>query len=390
MTRRTSGFLMGALAMTLFASSASAAFTLCQTVGSITGTVPFTPQPATLTCPSIVVPAGSTLTSVDLQLVNDAQGPASIGSTVQWTWNNFSGVPEAGTQVNSETSSDGATFNACVATAIRINATCPTLLNYPLNIAAGNTFNAVSVQVAAAATVGGVSPGGGDSARLLIQYNFTAVPPPITPPCFDAPYQVRYAGNLQNGESFVDITNTGANGASKFGPGFGAVGNICANVYAFDPGEELLACCSCLITPNQTVSLRVKGDILAKPTHSFTGSEIVLKLVATIAGTGGTATNCTNSAFLVTQQNLVCGMAAWGTSLHVMPFNQHGPIEISGPAPPPNFLLETPFTPSTLSASELASMTNRCMSIVGNGSGFGVCPITACAANSGALGGAAM
>jgi hypothetical protein len=72
----------------------------------------------------------------------------------------------------------------------------------------------------------------------------------------DTPFQVRYAANLNIGESYIDITNTGANGAPLLGPGFGgASGNICANVYAFDPGEELISCCSCLITPDQTVNL---------------------------------------------------------------------------------------------------------------------------------------
>jgi hypothetical protein len=44
---------------------------------------------------------------------------------------------------------------------------------------------------------------------------------------------------------------------------------------------------------------------------------------------------------------------------------------------------ETPFTPATLSAGELASITGRCASIIGNASAFGIC--TSCRA--GGLGG---
>lgn len=70
-------------------------------------------------------------------------------------------------------------------------------------------------------------------------------------------FQIRYAANLTNGDSVINLTNTGANGAALNGPGFGgAVGNICVNVYAFSPDEQLLSCCSCLITPNGLVSLR--------------------------------------------------------------------------------------------------------------------------------------
>ena len=46
----------------------------------------------------------------------------------------------------------------------------------------------------------------------------------------DDTYQVRYAANLNIGDSFVDITNTGASGA-----------NLCANLYTFDPAEELVS-----------------------------------------------------------------------------------------------------------------------------------------------------
>src|SRR5581483_12215874 len=58
----------------------------------------------------------------------------------------------------------------------------------------------------------------------------------------DTGFQVRYAANLGLGESYINIVNTGANGAPLLGPGLGAAtGNICVNVYAFDPGEELVA-----------------------------------------------------------------------------------------------------------------------------------------------------
>jgi hypothetical protein len=84
----------------------------------------------------------------------------------------------------------------------------------------------------------------------------------------------------------------------------------------------------------------------------------VVKLVATIAGAGGSGTNCTNSA--ATQGTLATGLLAWGTTIHAAVGGGFATTE-------------TAFTPATLSAGEYASITNRCLNIIGNGSTFGIC-----------------
>jgi hypothetical protein len=174
----------------------------------------------------------------------------------------------------------------------------------------------------------------------------------------DSPFQVRYASNLTVGDSVINITNTGANGASLFGPGFGgAVGNICVNVYAFSPDEQLVSCCSCLVTPDGLVSLSVVNDLISNTLTGVRPSSVVVKLISTLAGTAGSGTSCTNSA--ATGGTLATGLAAWGTTIHA---------SAAGFA-----TTETAFTPSTLSAGELASVTNRCTNIIGNGSTFGIC-----------------
>jgi hypothetical protein len=53
-------------------------------------------------------------------------------------------------------------------------------------------------------------------------------------------------------------------------------------------------------------------------------------------------------------------LLAWRTGLH-------------GAAGGGFAITETPFTPATLSAAELASIANRCTYIIGNGSNFGIC-----------------
>src|SRR4051812_5987246 len=181
------------------------------------------------------------------------------------------------------------------------------------------------------------------------------------PAAVDAPFQVRYAANLTFGESYINITNDGANGAPLLGPGFGgAVGNICANVYAFSPDEQLISCCSCLVTPNGVVNLGVNRDLTSRTLTGVIPTSVAVKLVSTLAGTGGSGTTCTNSAATVTTATVVPGMLAWGTTLHAAPGGGFATTE-------------TAFSPATLSAGELASVGGRCASILGNGSGFGVC-----------------
>jgi hypothetical protein len=171
------------------------------------------------------------------------------------------------------------------------------------------------------------------------------------------------------------------------------------NVFAFDPNEELISCCSCLVTPDQTVNLGVNRDLTARTITGVVPTSVTVKLLATLAG-GGLLTNitgnvtssnggigntasaqilsgvasagCTNSAATVTSAALANGVAAWHTTLHATP------------TPGSYATTEAPFTGGTLSAAELASIGGRCAAIVGNGSGFGIC--TSC--QSGALGGA--
>jgi len=186
------------------------------------------------------------------------------------------------------------------------------------------------------------------------------------PAVLDSRFQVGYAANLDKGESWISIINDGANGAGQFGPGIGGnVGNICVNIYAFTADEEMVSCCSCPVTPDQLVHLGVGADILGNLTHGgVLPSSLTIKLLATLDGAGGSggATDCNNSAATVAAPgtSLVNGMVAFRTTLHTG-------------AGPSVFVTETPFLPASLSAGELNSLGNRCTSIIGNLSGFGIC-----------------
>ena len=186
--------------------------------------------------------------------------------------------------------------------------------------------------------------------------------PATTLAATDVPFQVRYASNLTAGDSYINVTNDGANGAPLLGPGLGgAVGNICVNVYAFDQTEEMVSCCSCNVTPDQTKSLSVAADILSNTATGVRPGSLTIKLLSTLAGTGGSSSSCANSAASVNTATIVAGMAAWGTTLHATP------------VPGTFATTETAFTPATLSAGELAHLANTCSNIIGNLSGFGIC-----------------
>src|SRR5947209_20236069 len=85
-----------------------------------------------------------------------------------------------------------------------------------------------------------------------------AIPTPVAAP-IDS-FQVGYAANLNLGDSFLNLTNTGT---LTLPTGLTSTGNLCVNVYTFDPGEELISCCSCLVTPNGLNSLSVRNDLIS-------------------------------------------------------------------------------------------------------------------------------
>ena len=169
----------------------------------------------------------------------------------------------------------------------------------------------------------------------------------ITPPS-DA-FQVRYAANLNIGDSVINITNAGTTNTAT-----GALTNICANVYTFSPDEQLVSCCSCTVTPNALVSLSANSDLVSNTLTPAHPTSIVVK----IAYTAGTACNAAN----VSAANLVAGGRAWGSTLHAVPTS---PVTFA--------VTETPFSQAGPSAAELARITSFCGFIQANGSGFGIC-----------------
>jgi hypothetical protein len=183
----------------------------------------------------------------------------------------------------------------------------------------------------------------------------TATPRPTPTPQSSSSgdaFQVRYAANLDKGDSVVNITNAGTQGGSD------PAGNICANVYVFSPDEQLISCCACLVTPDGLVSLSANSDLVSNLLTPDTPTSIVVKLLAS-KPTGASNRSCDPSS--PTAATLASGMRAWGTTLH------------AAPTPTMYSVTETEFSPATLSASELTQLTSFCGFIRSNGSGFGQC-----------------
>jgi len=167
-------------------------------------------------------------------------------------------------------------------------------------------------------------------------------------------FQVRYASNLNVGDSYVNITNSGSTDL-----GGATASNICVNVYTFDASEEMVSCCACLVTPNALVSLSVQGDLISNTLSPATPTSVVIKLLATIPGIGGTPTTCDAAATAVSGAQ---GMRAWGSTLHALPT-----------APVTYGVTESAFLPGELSVPEIIHLISFCGFIESNGSGFGIC-----------------
>ncbi len=195
----------------------------------------------------------------------------------------------------------------------------------------------------------------------------STAPPPLPPPLPTPPtsmcnpstlnfgngaypdtFQVKYISNLNIGDSYVNMTNAGTSSTTAFPT---QNGNICANVFTFSPDEQLVSCCSCLVTPDALISLSAKNDLINNTLTPAVPTSLVVKLVASSASAPGT---------------LVPGLSAWGTTLHATPATGSTPAGTYATA-------ETSFTRGTLSAAELTRISTLCGFIQSNGSGFGIC-----------------
>jgi hypothetical protein len=153
-------------------------------------------------------------------------------------------------------------------------------------------------------------------------------------------YRVTYFDN--NGaagapDAFVHILNPGV-----------ATGALCASIYVWRSDQELSECCSCPITPNGLLTIRVSA--LTNNPGDHAGSPVAGS-IAIISDSACDATNPTPTADL----------RAWATHVNL-------DTATSGYDVTETEALDTP-----LSAGEQAEASSRCGFIRINGSGAGRC-----------------
>jgi len=196
-------------------------------------------------------------------------------------------------------------------------------------------------------------------------------------------YQVKIFPNTTIGDSYIDITNSGQFGSPGLFAGTTATtgGSICVNVYVFASDEELMECCSCAVTPNELVELDVQKSLVNVLQGSNLNSKS-LEVALTATQPTGSTPSCSGSAYAGTSgfgglfpedgtlgapagisPLLVPGLVAWGTGLHLN----------TGTSPNAFQITETRFEPKPLLDLEATRLNVLCSSVIGNGSGPGLC-----------------
>jgi hypothetical protein len=200
----------------------------------------------------------------------------------------------------------------------------------------------------------------------------------------DGPFQLGYAANLNIGDSYVNLTNDGWNGGFWAPSGSvpnATIGNICVNTYVFDPQEEEIGCCSCLVTPNGLQSLSAKSDLISNPLTPAVPNSIVIKLVSSAPALDSTGTNYTvcnpatvnPSAFASGPGTPVTGMMAWGATLEPKQ-TTYGMVHVPFLQGFLNYFTNPScFMGGSCNSDELTSLTQLCSFIQADGSGFGIC-----------------
>jgi hypothetical protein len=151
-------------------------------------------------------------------------------------------------------------------------------------------------------------------------------------------FKVNYFNNGNSTpDETIQLTNVGTT----------AGGNICADIYVFDPNQELSETCSCFLSPDGLRTLSVNTDLLSNPLTGVPLTSGTIKIVS--------ATDPTTCAKYPTSPKPTAGLRAWGTHVY------------------DSAITETDFLDAGLSAAELSALGAQASAAKLVGSGRGVC-----------------
>lgn len=175
------------------------------------------------------------------------------------------------------------------------------------------------------------------------------------------------AGNVNTNDAYVSLFNSGTIGGFDTNGLLtpkGQGGTTTTHVYVFDASDEqLVACCSCQLTPDAGATLSVKNQLINNPGNGVIPASVTITLINS-AGTwndGSLPGPLNNAAF---PGPLAGGLRATRTHTHLS-------ANYAGVTSP--FVTESDFKGVTLSASEFNRITNLCLTFGQNGSGKGIC-----------------
>jgi hypothetical protein len=141
-------------------------------------------------------------------------------------------------------------------------------------------------------------------------------------------------------DALLQLTNTGYSG-----------GNICADIFVYDPYEEIQECCSCLLTPNDLLTISVDLNLTNNTLTGITPTTGSIRIVAAKTNAHG---YCPLPTTAITPVSYA--LRTWSTHI------QYGDV-----------ITETAGQDAPLSSAELGALQNDCFAIGLDGSGYGIC-----------------
>jgi len=213
-------------------------------------------------------------------------------------------------------------------------------------------------------------------------------------------YMVGYYTGANQGlpDAQLHIINPGSSG------GFGASdespsatpqgGDLCANIYVFTPDEQMIACCSCKVSPNGMQGFSLATDLTANPLTSILPHAGAIKVVASPgggpAGNLGEPPDGPSAAFTTGK---ACDAGSWYPSFASgsdEATRESGRVPqlqswithvrtLGAPFGASHSVTEIPFQGARLSRSEYEKLVTQCFAIEGAagrggvGSGAGIC-----------------